>query len=119
MAKTPAKKRKEASATDKRNYAKQFEQAKQDKYNSWVGHDVFGLVDIRKLSKWKRRNYVSSRWVLTVERGRDGNFLKCKARWVLEVSRTDRRANCKKTALLLLSQISGWLARQQLITIGI
>ena len=36
LAKTLAKNRKQAPATDKRNYAKQFEQAKQDECNSWV-----------------------------------------------------------------------------------
>ena len=83
IAKTLAKKRKEASETDKRNYAKQFEKAKWDECKSWVEHDVYDMVDIRKLSKHERRNLVSGRWVLTVKRDRDGNFLKCKARWVL------------------------------------
>ena len=41
------KTRKEATATDKRNYAQQFEQAKSEEYKSWVDHDVFHLVDIR------------------------------------------------------------------------
>ena len=83
LSKILSKKRKEASATDLRNYARQFEQAKTDEYKSWVDHDVFDLVDIRKLSKYERRNLVSGRWVLTVKRDKDGQFLKCKARWVL------------------------------------
>ena len=77
------KKRKEATATDTRNYAQQFEQAKTEEYKSWIGHDVFDLVDIRRLSKHERRNLVSGRWDLTNKRDRDGNFLNCKARWVL------------------------------------
>ena len=83
LSKILSKKRKEASATDLRNYARQFEQAKTDEYKSWVDHDVFDLVDIRKLSKYERRNLVSGRWVLTVKRDKNGQFLKCKARWVL------------------------------------
>ena len=83
LAKTLANKRKKASATDKRNYAQKIAQAIIDEYNSWVDHDVFDLVDNRKLSKWERRNYVSGRRVQEVKRDRDGNFLKCEARWVL------------------------------------
>ena len=83
LSKILSKKRKEASATDLRNYDRQFEQAKSDEYKSWVDHDGFDLVDIRKLSKYECRNLVSGRWVLTVKRDKDGNFLKCKARWVL------------------------------------
>jgi hypothetical protein len=55
--------------------------AKQDEYKSWVDNDVFELVDLRKV---KCRNFVRGRWVLTVKRDKDGNFLKCKARWVLQ-----------------------------------
>ena len=29
------------------------------------------------------KNYVAGRWVLTVKRDKNGNFEKCKARWVL------------------------------------
>ena len=83
ISKILSKKRKEATATDRRNYAQQFEQSKQEEYKSWVDHDVFDLVDIRRLSKYERRNLVSGRWVLTIKRDRDGNFLKTKARWVL------------------------------------
>ena len=43
-------------------------------------NDVYDLVDMRKLQV---KNFVSGRWVLTVKRDKDGNFLKCKARWVL------------------------------------
>ena len=56
-----SKKRKEATATDKRNYAQQFERAKTEEYKSWVDHDVFDLIDIRQLSKHERRNLVSGR----------------------------------------------------------
>ena len=31
----------------------------------------------------KCRNWVTGRWVLTIKRDKDGNFQKCKARWVL------------------------------------
>ena len=74
------KKRKEASQTEKRQFAKQFEEAKKAEYQSWLDNKVFDLVDVRKL---KVRNYVTGRWVLTIKRDKDGAFLKCKARWVL------------------------------------
>ena len=31
----------------------------------------------------KIQNYITGRWVLVVKRDKDGNFEKCKARWVL------------------------------------
>ena len=74
------KKRKEASQTERRQYAKQFAEAKQAEYQSWVDNQVFDLVDVRKL---KVKNYVTGRWVLTIKRTKDGEFQKCKARWVL------------------------------------
>ena len=74
------KARKEASATDLRQYSKQFRQAKLDEYKSWQQNEVFELVDMRK---HKPRNFVTGRWVLTLKRDKEGNFQKCKARWVL------------------------------------
>ena len=73
--------RREATITEKRQYAKQFHQAKLDEYKAWSKeNDIFELVDMRKE---KVQNYVTGRWVLTVKRDKDGNFQKCKARWVL------------------------------------
>ena len=69
-----------AAATDQNNYARQFFAAKRAEYKSWKEHEVFELVDLRKVSP---RNFVTGRWVLTIKRDKDGNFLKCKARWVL------------------------------------
>ena len=72
--------RKEATKTDKQGYAKQFLEAKRAEYESWKEHEVFDLVDLRKTSP---KNFVTGRWVLTIERDKDGTFQKCKARWVL------------------------------------
>ena len=80
---TKVKKRKEATATDKRQFAKQFVEAKHTEYKSWIDNDVFDLVDFRTLSQKQKMNYVTGRWVLVIKRDKDGNFLKCKARWVL------------------------------------
>jgi hypothetical protein len=74
------KKRKEASKKDTRDYAKQFSEAKRLEYQSWLDNDVFELIDVRKVHV---KNFVSGRWVLTIKRDKDGNFIKCKARWVL------------------------------------
>ena len=62
-------------------YYKDFTKAKEAEYKSWVDNDVFELVD---LSKIKCKSFVRGRWVLTVKRDKDGKFVKCKARWVLQ-----------------------------------
>ena len=74
------RKRKEASAVELRSYRQQFLQAKKDEIASWLENEVYELVDMRK---HKVKNYVTGRWVLVVKKGKDGTFLKCKARWVL------------------------------------
>ena len=74
------KKRKEATATEIKAYQRQFLEAKQLECKSWLDNEVFDLVDTRKIQV---RNWVTGRWVLTLKRDKDGNFLKTKARWVL------------------------------------
>ena len=78
--KRPDRSRKEATASDQKKYVKDFLEAKLKEYKSWVDNDVFELVDLRKVTC---KNFVRGRWVLTIKRDKDGNFLKCKARWVL------------------------------------
>ena len=73
-------KRKEASQQEQRELVKQFLDAKKAECQSWLDNDVYDLVDMRKMQV---KDFVSGRWVLTVKRDKDGNFLKCKARWVL------------------------------------
>ena len=86
--------RKEATATEKRQMKKQFDEAKQAEYQSWLDNEVFELVDMRKLGQVK--NYVTGRWVLTIKRDKDGNFLKTKARWVLRGFQ-DRQKDSQQT----------------------
>ena len=52
------KKRKEASSTDKRNYSKQFLEAKQKEIQSWIDNEVYELVDVRTLTPEQRKNFV-------------------------------------------------------------
>ena len=87
------KKRKEASQQEQRELVKQFLEAKKAECQSWLDNDVYDLVDMRKLQV---KNFVSGRWVLTVKRDKDGNFLKCKARWVLR-GFEDRQKNTQQT----------------------
>ena len=87
------KKRKEASQQEQRELVKQFLDAKKAECQSWLDNDVYDLVDMRKLQV---KNFVSGRWVLTVKRDKDGNFLKCKARWVLR-GFEDRQKNTQQT----------------------
>eukprot|EP00438_Fugacium_kawagutii_P016553 Skav230614 [mRNA] locus=scaffold3185:55857:56351:+ [translate_table: standard] len=42
------------------------------------------------------RNFVYGRWVLTVKKDKDGNFQKCKARWVLKGFQ-DKQKNSQQT----------------------
>ena len=79
--KRPDRSRKEATATDQKKYVKDFLEAKLKEYKSWVDNDVFELVDLRKVAC---KNFVRGRWVLTIKRDKDGNFVKVKARWVLQ-----------------------------------
>ena len=92
------KKRKEASQLEKRQLAKQFLEAKQAECKSWIDNEIFDLIDMRKI---KVRNYVASRWVLTTKTDKDGNFLKCKARWV----RKDFQNKQKDTQQIVKSRI--------------
>ena len=69
--------RKDATLKELKVYARLFIEAKSAEIKSWFDNDVFDLVDIRK---FKPKNFVTGRWALTVKRGRDGKFQKCKAR---------------------------------------
>eukprot|EP00435_Cladocopium_sp_Y103_P026803 s2064_g6.t1 len=48
------------------------------------------------MRKMKVRNFVAGRWVLTVKKDKDGNFQKCKARWVLKGFQ-DKQKNSQQT----------------------
>ena len=85
--------RKEATMKELKVYARLFLEAKSAEIASWFDNDVFDLVDIRK---FKPKNFVTGRWVLTVKRDRDGKFQKCKARWVLRGFQ-DRQKDAQQT----------------------
>ena len=85
--------RKEATLQELKVYARMFIEAKSAEIKSWFDNDVFDLVDIRK---FKPKNFVTGRWVLTVKRDRDGKFQKCKARWVLRGFQ-DRQKDAQQT----------------------
>ena len=85
------KKRKEATATEIRACQKRFLEAKQLECNSWLDNKVFD--DTRKIQV---KNWVTGRWVLTLKRDKDGNFLKTKARWVLR-GFEDKQKNDQQT----------------------
>eukprot|EP00435_Cladocopium_sp_Y103_P033159 s1063_g8.t1 len=87
------KKRKEATQQEKRDLAKQFLDAKKAECQPWIDNEVFDPVDMRKI---KVRNFVAGRCVLTVKKDKDGNFQKCKARWVLKGFQ-DKQKNPQQT----------------------
>ena len=64
-AKMRSRARKEASAQEVRGNYKQFAEAKHLEWKSWIENEVFDLVDLRK---FKPKNYVTSRWVLTIKK---------------------------------------------------
>ena len=107
--------RKEATAKEKRELKKQFDEAKAAEYQSCLDNDVFELIDTRKLGNI--RNYVTGRWVLTLERDKDGNFLKCKARFS-EVSKTVRRISNRLIVRPLAVQVSVLRFSLQLTSCG-
>ena len=73
--------RREASAQERREYSDKFHEAKILECKSWRDeNEVLDLVDMRKQ---KCPNFITGRWVLTIKRDKEGNFQKCKARWVL------------------------------------
>ena len=67
------------------------------------------LVDTRKLGNIA--NYVAGRWVRTLKRGKDGSFLKCKARCVLRGFQ-DRRKDTQQTGSPAASRTGFRLAIQ-------
>ncbi|CAE7945371.1 RE2 [Symbiodinium sp. KB8] len=103
--------RKEATAKEKRELKKQFDEAKAAEYQSWLDNDVFELIDTRKLGNI--RNYVTGRWVLTLKRDKDGKFLKCKARWVLRGFQ-DRQKDIQQTDSPAASRLAIQLAANKL-----
>ena len=48
-------------------------------WESWIDDEAFDFVDLRK---FKPKNHVTGRWVLTIKTDKHGNFLRAKARWV-------------------------------------
>ena len=81
QAKMRSKANREATKQDQHVYAKEFAEAKIAEFKSWAKENsVFEFVDMRKCHV---KNFVTGRWVLTIKRDKDGNFLKVKARWVL------------------------------------
>ena len=108
------KKRKEATQQEKRELAKQFLEAKKAERQSWFDNDVFELVDLRKI---RVRNFVKGRWVLTVKKDKDGNFLKCKARWVLKGFQ-DKQKDSQQTDSPAASRSGLRCATQQAANLG-
>ena len=86
-----------------------FIEAKSAEIKSWFDNDVFDLVDIRK---FKPRNFVTGRWVLTVKQDRDGKFQKRKAR-CFAVFKTARKMLNRQIALRQHAQAFDLSARMQ------
>ena len=70
-AKRRSRARKEASAQEARGDYKQFAEAKHAEWKFWIDNDVLDLVYVRK---FKPKNYVTGRWVLTTERSPTNRF---------------------------------------------
>ena len=107
------KKRKEATSTEIRAYQKQFLEAKQLECKSWLDNEVFDLVDTRKIQV---RNWVTGRWVLTLKRDKDGNFLIAGSS---EASKTNRKMISRQTVLLHPGVVSALQSKQPQKNAGI
>jgi hypothetical protein len=70
--------RREATALEQRMCAKQFVQAKLGERKSWSEENMSSLAREQRIE-----NYIAGKWVLAVERNKDGNFVQRKARRVL------------------------------------
>ena len=69
------------------------------------------VVDLRK---FKPKNYVTNRWVLTIKTDKQSNFLRSKGEMGVErIPRQTKRTTCRQILLLLLDQDFGWIARWQ------
>ena len=62
-----------------RKYAKEIKQAKLEEFRSFLD---FTAMTFRDKRRHKIDNYVTGRWVLTIEVDKDEQFKKFKARWV-------------------------------------
>ena len=110
--------RKEATLKELKVYARMFIEAKSAEIKSWFDNNVFDLVDIRK---FKPKNFVTGRWVLTVKRDRDGKFhcsRSARQGGCFAVSRTDKRMLSRRIALLPRDQVCDFFARMLLLMGG-
>ena len=73
---------------------------------SCFDNDVFDLVDVRK---FKPKNFVTGRWVLTGKRDRDGKFQTCEARRCSTDSPTSTRPGLR--LLCQNAASNGWSIR--------
>ena len=87
-AKMPSRTQKEALSQDVRGYLKQVAEANTSNGNSGLTMSFFDLVDLRK---FKPKNYVTGRWLRTIQTDKQGNFLRAKARWVLRGSQDKQK----------------------------
>ena len=108
--KRPDRSRKEATATDQKKYLKDCLEAKLKEDQSWVDNDVFELVDLRKVAC---KNFVRGRWVLTIKRDKDGNFVKVKADGFFKDSWISKRINNKLIHRQHQGQVSVWRVSSQ------
>ena len=63
-----------------RKYSNEIRAAKLEEFKSYLDNDAILLTDRRKLNR--DVNFLTGRWVLTVEVDKNGYFSKFKARWV-------------------------------------
>ena len=95
-AKRRSRARKEASAKKVRRYYKQFAEAKHLEWKSWIDNEVFDLVDLRK---FKPKNYVTGRWVLTSRPISKATSSGRRLDGYCEVSKINRKITCKPILL--------------------
>ena len=108
--------RKEATLKELKVYARLFIEAKSAEIKSWFDNDVFDLVDIRK---FKPKNFVTGRWVLTVNGTGTASSRNAKRDGCCGDFKTDKKMHNKQIALRQHDQDFVFSAKMQLPMVGL
>ena len=94
-----------------------FIEAKSAEIKSWFDNDVFDLVNIRK---FKPKNFVTGRWVLTAKRDREmGSSRSARLDGCFADFETARKMLSRRTAQRRLDRVCDFFAKMQLPTHGL
>ena len=108
--------RKEATLKELKVYARLFIEAKSAEIKSWFDNDIFDLVDIRK---FKPKNFVTGRWVLTVNGTEMESSRSARHDGCFAVFKTAKKMLNRRTARRQHDQDFDFFAKMQLPMVGL